>query len=91
MRPSPGGSTTRASAARQARAEVDQLTDEELAPRLEALYYLGWAETYLERYADGIGRFERGLEIARATGDGRLLIPMMLGKNYAARDDRAPR
>ena len=30
-----------------------------------------------------IGRFERGLEIARATGDGRLLIPMMLGKNFA--------
>jgi DNA-binding NarL/FixJ family response regulator len=67
----------------EARREVDRLTDEELAPRLEALYYLGWAETYLERYADGIGRFERGLEIARATGDGRLLIPMMLGKNYA--------
>ncbi len=67
----------------EARAEVDRLTDEELAPRLEALYYLGWAETYLEQYADGIGRFERGLEIARATGDGRLLIPMMLGKNYA--------
>ena len=67
----------------EARAEIDRLTDEELAPRLDALYYLGWAETYLERYADGIGRFERGLEIARATGDGRLLIPMMLGKNYA--------
>ena len=67
----------------EARAEVDQLTDDELAPRLEALYYLGWAETYLERYADGIGRFERGLGIARATGEGRLLIPMMLGKNYA--------
>ena len=66
-----------------ARAEVDSLADEELAPRLEALYYLGWAETYLERYADGIGRFERGLEIARATGDGRLVIPMMLGKNFA--------
>ena len=67
----------------EARAEVDRLTDEELAPRSEALYYLGWAETYLERYADGIGRFERGLEIARAMGDGRLLIPNMLGKNFA--------
>jgi DNA-binding NarL/FixJ family response regulator len=67
----------------EARAEVDRLTDEELAPRSEALYYLGWAETYLEQYADGIGRFERGLEIARAMGDGRLLILMMLGKNFA--------
>ena len=27
--------------------------------------------------------FERGTEIARATGDGRLLVPMMLGKNFA--------
>ena len=67
----------------EARAEVDGLTDAELAPRLEALYYLGWAETYLERYADGIGRFERGLEIARATGDGRLMSPLMGGKTFA--------
>jgi DNA-binding CsgD family transcriptional regulator len=67
----------------EARAEVERLSDVELAPRLEALYYLGWAETYLERYDQAIARFERGLEIARATGDGRLLVPMILGKNFA--------
>jgi DNA-binding NarL/FixJ family response regulator len=67
----------------EARAEIDRLTDTELAARLEALYYLGWAETYLEQYGDAVARFERGLEIAQATGDGRLLIPMMLGKNFA--------
>ena len=65
-----------------ARAEVDRLSDTRLAPRLEALFYLGWADTYLEHYGDAIARFDRGLEIARATGDGRLLIPMMLGKNF---------
>jgi DNA-binding NarL/FixJ family response regulator len=66
----------------EARAEVDGLTDEELAPRLEALYYLGWAETYLERYDEAVAHLERGMEITRATGDGRLLVPMLLGKNY---------
>src|SRR4029077_14663416 len=66
-----------------ARMEVDRLTDAELAQRVEAVYYLGWAETYLERYDDAVAHFERGLEIARATGDGRLLIPMMLAKNFS--------
>ena len=48
----------RSSAAREHRDEaleqVDRLSDAELAPRLEALYYLGWAENYLERYDDAI-------------------------------------
>jgi DNA-binding NarL/FixJ family response regulator len=66
----------------EARLEVDRLADAELAPRVEALYYLGWAETYLELYDDAVAHFERGTEIARATGDGRLLVPMMLGKNF---------
>jgi DNA-binding NarL/FixJ family response regulator len=66
----------------EAQGEVDRLSDAELAPRLEALYYLGWAETYLEHYDDAVAHFERGTKIARATGDGRLLVPMMLGKNF---------
>ncbi len=62
--------------------QVDRLTDQELAPRLEALYYLGWAENYLERYDDAVAHADRGLAIARATGEGRLLVPMMLVKGY---------
>ena len=62
---------------------VDRLTDRELAPRLEALYYLGWAENYLERYDDAIAHVERGIAIARANGEGRLLVPMMLVKPYS--------
>jgi DNA-binding CsgD family transcriptional regulator/tetratricopeptide (TPR) repeat protein len=61
------------------------LSDSELAPRLEALYYLGWAENYLERYDDAIAHAERGVAIARATGEGRLLVPMMLGKAIRSR------
>jgi DNA-binding CsgD family transcriptional regulator/tetratricopeptide (TPR) repeat protein len=67
----------------EARAEIDRLSDAELAPRLEALLYLGWAETYLERYDDAIGHAERGVRIARATGEGRLLVPLTLVPNFS--------
>ncbi len=66
----------------EALAEIDRLSDAELAPRLEALYYLGWAENYLEHYDEAIAHVDRGIAIARATGEGRLLVPMMLVKGY---------
>ncbi|HKG39755.1 MAG TPA: AAA family ATPase [Conexibacter sp.] len=72
-------------AAREHRAQalaVDRLTDEELAPQLEALYYLGWAESYLEHYDEAVAHADRGIAIARATGEGRLLLPLMLVKGY---------
>jgi DNA-binding NarL/FixJ family response regulator/tetratricopeptide (TPR) repeat protein len=65
-----------------AAAHLEALPDAELAPRLEALYYLGWAENYLERYDDAIARSERAIAIGRATGEGRLLVPLMLMKGY---------
>jgi DNA-binding NarL/FixJ family response regulator len=65
-----------------ARAEVDRLPDAELAPRLEALLYLAWAETYLEHYAGAVAHAARGIAIARATGEGRLLAPLMLVQNF---------
>ena len=66
----------------EALAEVDRLSDTELAPRLDALYYLGWAENYLEHYEDAVAHVDRGIAIARATGQGRLLVPMLLVKGY---------
>ena len=73
-------------AAREHRAEalalVDRLSDAELAPWLETLFYLGWAENYLEHYDEAAVHVDRGIAIARATGDGRLLVPMMLVKGY---------
>ena len=72
----------RASTAPRRVAQVERLSDAELAPRLEALYYLGWAENYLEHYDDAIAHVDRGIAIARATGEGRLLVPMMLVKGY---------
>ncbi len=76
----------RIEAAREHRAEaleqIERLSNEELAPRLEALYYLGWADNYLEHYDAAIEHADRGIEIARSAGEGRLLIPLMLVKGY---------
>ena len=66
----------------EALEQIERMDDGELANRLETLYYLGWAETYLEHYDDAIARAERGVSIARATGEGRLLVPLMLLRGY---------
>ena len=66
----------------EATALVDRMSDAELAPRLETLYYLGWAENYLEHYDDAAAHADRGVAIARSTGEGRLLVPIGLVKGY---------
>ena len=78
------GKDVEARAAHRAEAleQIERLSDAELARRLETLYYLGWAENYLERYDDAIAHAARGVQIARATGEGRLLIPLMLVRGY---------
>jgi ATP/maltotriose-dependent transcriptional regulator MalT len=63
-------------------AELERLPESELARRLDALYHLGWAENYLERYDDAVAHADRGLELARATGQGRLMVPLLLVKGY---------
>ena len=63
-------------------AALEQLSDTELAPYLEALYNLCWAENYLEHYDTAVARADRALAIARATGAGRMLVPLMLVKTY---------
>ena len=75
---------------RGARPRSTALSDAELAPRLEALYYLGWAENYLEHCDEAVAHVDRGIAIARATGEGRLLVPMMLVKGYPFELQRPP-
>jgi ATP/maltotriose-dependent transcriptional regulator MalT len=76
----------RVQAAREHRAEaleqIERMDDAELAAHLDTLYYLGWAENYLEHYDEAIAHAERGVAIARATGEGRLLVPLMLLRGY---------
>jgi DNA-binding CsgD family transcriptional regulator len=66
----------------EALEQVARLSDDDLAQRLEALFYLGWTETYLEMYDDSIAHAQRGIEVARATGQGRLLVPLMLVQGF---------
>jgi DNA-binding NarL/FixJ family response regulator len=57
---------------------VDGLTDGELAQRLDSVVWLGWTEHDLERY-DAAGRhLERGLALARATGQNYLLTSLFV-------------
>jgi DNA-binding NarL/FixJ family response regulator len=63
-----------------AAAIVDGLTDHELGRRLDALANLATAELYLHRYDEAGAHAQRGLAIARATGQGEMspvLIPVL--------------
>jgi DNA-binding NarL/FixJ family response regulator len=63
-----------------AAARIDGLGDDALAGDLSALWYLGWAEIYLERFAAGLAHLRRGIDVSRATGRGHLIVPMLLGQ-----------
>jgi DNA-binding NarL/FixJ family response regulator/tetratricopeptide (TPR) repeat protein len=68
----------RAEAARsEAAAMVDSMSDEEIARHLEAPTRLAGTELYLDRYADGDVHATRALEVARATGQGELLLVLV--------------
>jgi len=51
-------------------AIVDSMSDDELAEELNAVAWLTAAEYYLDRYPEGTRHAERGLAVARATGQG---------------------
>ena len=70
-------------AAGAACAGMDALRDEELALRLEAPYYLGFAEYFAERYEDAIRHWRRGIGVSRATGQGQFTTPMSIGLAHA--------
>jgi DNA-binding NarL/FixJ family response regulator/tetratricopeptide (TPR) repeat protein len=65
----------------EAAALVDVLPDDDLAARLDALTSLSAADLYLHRYADAESHANRGLELARSTGQGHVapfLIPVVV-------------
>ncbi len=64
----------------EAAALVDTLADDELGLRLDALANLATAELYLHRYEHAGEHAQRGIVIARATGQGDIspvLIPVL--------------
>jgi DNA-binding NarL/FixJ family response regulator len=72
------GSAERAEAEhREATTIVDSLSDDELARHLEAATRLAGVELYLGRYADGEVHAARALAVARATGQGELVLVLV--------------
>ena len=67
----------------EAAARLDALSDDQLAGRLDAALFVGWAEQCLARWDDVHRHYERALAVARATGQGYLLVPMTIGRAIA--------
>ena len=63
---------------REAVDALDGLDDRALADRIEIFFYLSWAETYIEELERALATAERGIELSRATGQGHLLVPLIL-------------
>ncbi|WP_063772100.1 AAA family ATPase [Kitasatospora mediocidica] len=70
--------TVAASAAALART----LADSDVAELCESLCTLGWTEAFLEDYSGADGHLDRGLEIARRTGQAYLVPQFLTAKAY---------
>ncbi|MGH2948179.1 MAG: ATP-binding protein, partial [Solirubrobacteraceae bacterium] len=78
------GDAAAAAEARSASAAVlDAMPDAQLALRLDAPYYLGFAEYFCERYDDAIRHLRRGIDVSRAAGQGQFVVPMTVGLAHA--------
>ncbi|MBK3578464.1 AAA family ATPase [Streptomyces sp. MBT65] len=72
-----GNMTAAHGLAREAAALVDSLPDNDLTALCEPLARLGWAEAFLEHYPDAERHAERGLDIARRSGQ-LYVVPHLL-------------
>ena len=63
-------------------AEIALLDDQALVERLETLWYLAWAETFLDHYDAALEHGRRGIELSRATGQDRLIVPLVLSSIF---------
>ncbi len=80
-----GDTAGAAASADQVGLLVDGLTDAELAPRLDTLMWLGWADLLLGRYPEALRRQDRALALARATGQAHLLTRLLVGQGSTLR------
>ena len=60
---------------------LEGLDESEQAERLEIFFYLSWAQNYVDEMERAIATAERGLALCRATGQGHLLVPLMLARS----------
>ncbi|MER5433527.1 AAA family ATPase [Streptomyces sp. NPDC002588] len=65
-----------------AAALADGLTDPDLTGPCESLVWLAWAEALLERYSDAERHAERGLDIARRSGQVHVLPHLLSSRAF---------
>ncbi|HEX8085751.1 MAG TPA: AAA family ATPase [Solirubrobacteraceae bacterium] len=61
-------------------AAVEQLSERALGERVEIFFYLAFSEIYIEEFERAIATAERGITVSRLTGQGHLLVPLMLAR-----------
>ncbi len=59
---------------------LDALVDGDLARHLQAAVWIGWSELFLERYDAAQRHLERGLGLARATGQNHLVTYLLIAQ-----------
>ena len=62
---------------------VDSLLDNDLARHLDAVVWLGWNELVYERLDGALRHLERGLRLARTTGQNHLVTYLRIGQGTA--------
>jgi DNA-binding NarL/FixJ family response regulator len=62
---------------------LDAIPDDQLAARLDAPYYLGFAEFFCEHFEDAARHLRRGIAVSRVAGQGQFVIYMMVGLAHA--------
>ncbi|NYD51386.1 DNA-binding NarL/FixJ family response regulator [Actinomadura luteofluorescens] len=62
---------------------VDAAPDEHLAEWMDAIAWLCWAETFMGRFRPAARRFERAVDVARATGQLYVVPTLMAGLTRA--------
>ena len=63
---------------------LDRLSDDALAPWLDAISRLAWAEFLIERFDDSIRHAARGAAVVRATGQGQFAPLILSGQAMSA-------
>jgi DNA-binding CsgD family transcriptional regulator len=64
---------------------LDALPDHELGQQLDACVWTGWTEISLARFLPGLAHFERGVELARHSGQAHLLSHLLVGRAICLR------
>ena len=63
---------------------LDRVSDDALAPLLDAVSRLVWAEFLIERFDDSIRHAARGAAVVRATGQGQFAPLILSGQAMSA-------